>query len=341
MVRYARWIVQGSLALVLSCSRASGGDQRSDGTQLETQTLRHQGTVGQVTYPELAADLGYLAPLKLEFVGNTISGPQDIQTVVTGDVDFGLAFHGAIIKLIAAGAPIRAVVGGYGVDEETFSGFFVKEDSPVRSARDLIGKQVAMNTLGAHAEFMTREYLSRAGLSVEEIKKVTLVVLPPVNTEQALRAGNVDVASLTGIFRDKALARGGLRQVFTDFDLYGKFTAGSYVFTRRFIEKNPNTVRKFVDGVGRAIEWARSTPREQVIARQRAIIAGRKRQENDEAVQYWKSTGIAGTAGQLHDRELQMWIDWLVKDGELKPGQLKPKDVYTNEFNPAARSEAR
>jgi ABC-type nitrate/sulfonate/bicarbonate transport system substrate-binding protein len=326
---------------LLACSQAKSGDRKQDGTQVETQTLRHQAGVGQVSYPELAADLGYLAPLKLEFVGNTISGPQDIQTVVTGDVDFGLAFHGAIIKLIAAGAPIRAVVGGYGVDEETFSGFFVKEDSPIRNPRDLIGKQVAMNTLGAHAEFMTREYLSRAGLTAEEIKKVTLVVLPPVNTEQLLRAGNVDIAALTGIFRDKALARGGLRQVFTDYELYGKFTAGSYVFTKRFIERNPNTVRKFVDGVGRAIEWARTTPREQVIERQRAIIAKRKRQENDEVVQYWKSTGIAGTGGQLRDRELQMWIDWLVKDGELKPGQLKPQDVYTNEFNPAARSETR
>ena len=76
-----------------------------------------------------------------------------------------------------------------------------------------------------------------------------------------------------------------------------------------------------------------------MIARLRAIIAKRKRQENDEVVQYWKSTGIAGTAGQLHDRELQIWIDWLVKDGVLKPGQLRPSDVYTNEFNPAAGKE--
>jgi ABC-type nitrate/sulfonate/bicarbonate transport system substrate-binding protein len=224
-----------------ACSSASSGDRKTESTQLETLTLRHQGGVGQVSYPELAADLGYLSPLKLEFVGNTISGPQDIQTVVTGDVDFGLAFHGAIIKLIAAGAPIRAVVGGYGVDEQTFSGFFAREDSAIRGPRDLIGKQVAMNTLGAHSEFMLREYLARAGLSAEEIKKTTLLVLPPVNTEQALRANNIDVAALTGIFRDKALVRGGLRQVFTDFELYGAFTAGSYVFTKRFIQKNPNT----------------------------------------------------------------------------------------------------
>lgn len=337
MTRYARWLVWGSLALWAACSRASGGDRRAEGSQPEALTLRHQSGVGQVSFPELAADLGYLDPLKLEFIGNTISGPQDIQTVVTGDVDFGLAFNGAIIKLVAAGAPIRAVVGGYGVDEETFTGFFALDDAPIRSARDLIGKQVAMNTLGAHAELMLREYLSRADLSPDEIKKVTMVVLPPVNIEQALRNGNIDVAALTGIFRDKAQERGGVRQLFSDYELYGKFTAGSYVFTKRFIDKNPNTVRKFTDGVGRAIEWARSTPREQVIERLRAIIAKRKRQENDEVVRFWKSTGIAGTAGQLSDREFQIWIDWLVKDGELWPNQLRPADVYSNQYNPAAR----
>ncbi|MET0386648.1 MAG: ABC transporter substrate-binding protein [Polyangiales bacterium] len=79
-----------------------------------------------------------------------------MQTVATGDTDFGSEFNGAVIKLAAAHAPIRALVGSYGVDEETFSRFFVLERSPIRSARDLIGKQVAMNTLGAHAELMLR-----------------------------------------------------------------------------------------------------------------------------------------------------------------------------------------
>ena len=70
--------------------------------QLEKAEIRYQGWAGQVTFVELADDLGYLAPLKLKWIGNTISGPQDIQTVVTGDIDIGGAFYGAIIKLIAA-----------------------------------------------------------------------------------------------------------------------------------------------------------------------------------------------------------------------------------------------
>lgn len=301
---------------------------------LEKSEIRYQGWASQVTFPELAEDLGYLAPLKLNWVGNTISGPQDIQTVVTGDTDIGGAFYGAVIKLIAAKAPIKAVLGYYGSDENTWQGFFVKEDSPIQSARDLIGKKVAVNTLGAHLEFVLREYLTRGGLSADEIRQVTLVVVPPVTGEQALRQGQVEVTTLAGVLRDKALERGGIRKLFSDRDLFGDFTGGPYVLRDRFIKENPNTARKLVEGIAKAIEWARAAPPEEVRARFEKIIAERKRNEDASSIKYWKSTGVSGQGGLISDHDLQIWIDWLVKDGTLKPGQLKAADLYTNELNP-------
>jgi ABC-type nitrate/sulfonate/bicarbonate transport system substrate-binding protein len=308
--------------------------------ELEKRTLRYQGVAGRVLYPELAADLGYLAPLELEYIGNTISGPQDIQTVVTRDVDFGGAFNGAVIKLVAARAPIQAVIGFYGVDEHTWGGFFVLEDSPIHSARDFIGKKVAVNTLGAHQELILREYLTRGGLSKAEASQVTLVVVPPVNGEQVLRQGQVDVTTLTDFLREKAMERGKLRKVFSDYDLYGPFTAGSYVLTRDFLRDNPKTARRFVEGTSRAIEWARSAPRAEVISRMQAIIERRGRSEDVSAIKYWASTGVAGQGGLINDSEFQVWIDWLVKDAELQPGQLQPSDIYTNEFNPFQKGPA-
>lgn len=305
---------------------------------LEKTEIRYQGWAGQVTWIELAEDLGYLAPLKAKWVGNTISGPQDIQTVVTGDVDLGGAFNGAVVKLLAKKAPIKAVLGYYGVDENTWSGYYVKDDSPIKSARDLIGKKVAVNTLGAHHEFMVREYLERAKLSDAEAKQVTLVVTPPVTGEQALRQGHVEVTTLGGVLRDKARERGGIRPLFTDRDLYGNFTAGSIVLHNKFIEQNPNTSRHLVSALARSIEWARNTPPAEVRARFVKIIDGRKRAETADTIQYWKSTGVAGTGGVIKDKELQIWIDWLVKDGLLKPGQVKPTDLYTNAFNPYANN---
>jgi len=225
------------------------------------------------------------------------------------------------------------VVGYYGSDDSTYNGYYVKEDSAIRSARDLIGKKVAVNTLGAHLEFVLREYLTRNGLTPAEAKQVTLVAIPPVTGEQALRQGSVDVTTLSGVLRDKALERGGLRRLFADTDLFGNFTGGSYVLREKFIKDNPNTSRKLIEGISRAIAWAQATPPEEVRARFERIIAERKRNEDASPIRYWKSTGVATKGGVIGDAELQVWIDWLVKDGLLKPDQLKPSDIYTNEFN--------
>jgi ABC-type nitrate/sulfonate/bicarbonate transport system substrate-binding protein len=329
------------LAVLCGCRRDEAGGQAARGSaEFECLALRYQGFAGQVTYPELAEDLGYLAPIRLDYVGNTISGPQDIQTVVTRDVDFGGAFNGAVIKLMAAKAPITAVIGYYGVDENTWSGYYVLEDSPIRSARDFIGKKVSVNTVGAHQELVLREYLARAGLTKDEIAQVTLVVVPPVSGEQALRQRQVDVSVLTSILRDKALERGHIRSVFSDYDLYGVFTAGSYVLTKDFLRKNPKTSGHFVEATARAIEWARNAPREQVIARMHAIIGRRGRSEDASATKYWRSTGVAGQGGLIVDRDFQVWIDWLVKDGELQPGAVAPADLYTNELNPFLKGPA-
>jgi ABC-type nitrate/sulfonate/bicarbonate transport system substrate-binding protein len=320
--------------LLLATATGCGGDSAAGARQ--TTELRYQGSVGQVTLPELAADLGYLGDVQLNWIGNVTGGPQDIQATATGQSDFGGAFNGAIVKLAAANAPITAVISYYGSDAQTFQGYYVLDDSPIRGPRDLIGRKVGMNTLGAHAEAVLKTWLARGGLSAAEIKQVELVALPPVNTEQSLRQKQIDVAVLGGVIRDKAVAGGGIRTVFTDFQLLGPFSAGAYVFRDDFITRNPGTVRAFVTGLGKAIEWARSQPRETVVARLEAIIAKRGRNEDPSLVRYWKSTGVAGRGGVISDQEFGTWIDWLAAEGELKGAKPKPADIYTNEFNPFA-----
>ncbi|GGT01745.1 ABC transporter substrate-binding protein [Nonomuraea spiralis] len=322
------------LATVTVGCGAAEGSAKPGGP--EVKELRYQGSAGNVTFPELAAELGYLGDLKLKWVGNTTSGPQDIQSAATGQTDFGGAFDGAVIKLKAAKAPIKAVIGYYGSDEKSFSGYYVKDDSPIRTARDLIGKKIGVNTLGAHHEAVIKEYLKRQGLTPAEIEQVQLVVIPPVNTEQALRQGQLDVGTLGGVLKDKALERGGLRPLFTDVELFGPFTAGSVVLREDFIAANPATVKTFVTGFAKAIEWAQTHPRTEVVAKFEQIIAKRGRNESTDTVKLWKSTGIAGKGGVIDSREFQRWIDWLQREGEIRPGQVKASDVYTNEFNPYA-----
>jgi len=323
-----------TLVCLSSCSRREAPQDSPGGSELETLELRYQGNNGTVSPAELAEALGYLEPIRLNFVGSTVSGPASVQAVVTGDTDFGGAFNGAIIKLVAAKVPIVSVIGYYGVDEQRQSGFYVLDDSPIKGPRDVLGKKVSMNTLGAHSEFMVKEFLFRNQFTSKDTKQVTLVVIPPVNGEQVLRQRQVDIAVLGDIYRDRALETGGLRSLFSDYELFGKFTAGSYVMKTDFIEKHPRTVRKFVAGVARALEWSRETPREQVVARFVEIMKQRQRNEEASAVKYWRSYGVNGKGGTISDREFQIWIDWMVKDGELAPGQLTASSLYTNGLNP-------
>ncbi|MFA1544992.1 ABC transporter substrate-binding protein [Actinomadura chokoriensis] len=319
-----------AVPLAASCGRAVGGGAK------RTATLRYQGWTGQVILPELAQDLGYLGEVKLEWIGNTASGPQDVQSAATGQIEFGGAFNAASVKLQESGAPLTSVIGYYGTDQKYYNGFFVLDDSPIRGPKDLIGKKIGMNTLGGHAQAVLDLYLRRNGIGADDIAKVEALAVPPVSLEQSLRQGQIEVAALSGIFQDKAVAAGGIRQVFRDYDFLGAFTAGSYVFRDDFIERNPGTVRAFTAGVAKAIEWSRTTPREEVIARLTKILTARGRNENADALKYWKSTGVAGKGGLMTDREFTVWSRWLKDVGQISEVKVAPKDLYTNEFNPYA-----
>lgn len=298
--------------------------------------LRYQGSVGQVALPELAEDLGYFEDIELEWVSDVTGGPASIQATATGETDIGNAFNGAIIKLVSSGAPITSVISSYGSDDVTFGGTFVLEDSPVRTARDLIGRKVGINTLGAQHEAVTRSWLADQGLSDEEIAQVELTVIPPVNAEQALREGQLDAVQLGGILKDSALERGGLRQLFSEVDLFGTFAYGTYVLNDRVIAEHPEAAEDFVQGTARAIRWAQVTDPAEVRERFVRIIEERGRNEDPTTIAYWKSVSIPTPGGVIQDEEITTWIDWLVDDGQVPEGSIEPEDVFTNEYNPYA-----
>ncbi|MET9001484.1 ABC transporter substrate-binding protein [Amycolatopsis sp. NPDC004169] len=319
-----------ALLLLAGCASATATGAPGQPEKLE---LRYQGSANAVTLPELAEDLGYFGPVKLKWVGNTISGPQDIQSAATDQTDFGGAFTGAVVKLVEAGAPVKAVVNYYGSDDKTFLGFYTGVNSPIRTPRDLIGKKVGVNTAGANLEAVLDTWLKGQGLSDAEIKQVQLVVIPPVNAEQALRNGQLDVAALQGILQDHAVAAGGVHPLFTDVGAFGPYNGGPYVLRTDFIKKYPETTKIFVSAVARAIEWERTTPRDEVIARFTKIIKARGRKESTDTLKFWKSVGIT-RGGLISDTDYTRWEPWLKQEGYLKHDRIDTAKLYTNEFNP-------
>jgi len=93
-----------------------------------------------------------------------------------------------------------------------------------------------------------------------------------------------------------------------------------------------------VEGVAKANEWARKTPREEVVAGQEALSQKRKRNEDGSGVKYWKSTGIAGRGGLIADKEFEVWLDWLVRDGDWPRDRSSSRTRSPTSSTPHGRS---
>lgn len=333
-----KWILVLVLAWFTTIFAACGNTDNlatSEKVNNKDKVIKYQVYRSAVNPIDLAVDLGYLDGIQMEGVSDYRGGTESIQLVATGEVDVGWAFNGALVKAHSKNVEIISVVSNYGSDEVTNMTAYVLENSDIKEPKDLIGKKVGVNILGAHMEFVLKEYLMQAGLSKKEIEKVQLVTIPSTSAEQALRAGQLDAVILNGAFKDLAADRGGLRELFSDVDIMGRsFIAGNYFFSKKFVEENPELVKQFTEAIAKTLEWSKKTPREEVIARMEKIIKKRNPNESTENLKYWKSFGVFSKGGIITDDDMQIWIDWLVENGELRKGEVKPSDLYTNEFNP-------
>lgn len=325
-----------SFVLIASLGLSSCSTNRAPTSHQPVKELRYQSSAGLVSIPELAADLGYLGDIKLSYVGTVQGGPQDLLTLVAGDVDFASAFNGAVVKVIAAGLEVVPVIASYGSDQKQSAGFYVLENSPIHTARDFIGKKVAMNTFGAHHDFVLRDYLERNGLTPQEIAQVEFIMLPPITSEQAMRNHQIDVAVLSSITEARALKNGGVRKIFSDIDLYGPFTAGSYSMRQDFIDQNPETVKTFVEGVAKAQTWLQTTPISEIQAHCERIIKARGRNETLALIPYFKGYGVNEKGGVQKAEDFKPWIDLMVKDHKLAANKLNPNTIFSNRYNPYA-----
>lgn len=291
----------------------------------EEVTLRYLTEHGGVSAHELARELGYFdnTGITFENVGYAGGGPESLFALASGSVDIGSAATPAVINSIASGNDFVAAYPTNGINDETQSIFHTLEDSPIKSVKDLAGKTIAVNTLGAHLDYTVREALRQAGLPQNS---ANLVVVPGPQLEQVLRSGQVDVSAFgywQTTFEGAAAAKGGLRPVFDDTDVLGDIVGGFTVLRRDWVEAHPQAANDFVKQAARAHDYARANPDET-----RKIIAKllEARGDNPEVAQYFAGYGVR-EGGLPVERDVQFWIDILEREGVLSKNQLSASDI--------------
>lgn len=296
----------------------------------EEVKFRYLASQGGLSAHEFAAELGYFdgTGITIENVGYATGGPASLIALASGDVEIGSAATSAVLNSIIGGNDFVAAYPSNGINDEVQSIFYVLEDSPIRDIKDIAGKTVAVNTLGAHLDYTIREALHSVGLPSDAANQI---VVPGPQLEQVLRSGQVDVSAFgywQTTFEGAAKQKGGLRAIFDDTDVLGEIAGGFIVLRRDFIEKHPEAVKVFVEQSERALDYARENPEETKKIFAKALA---ERGENPDIAQFFRGYGVR-PGGKAVERDLQFWIDVLVREGKLKEGQLSANQLlYSGE----------
>lgn len=288
-------------------------------------TIRYLASQGGLNAHELAAELGYFdgTGITIENVGYAQGGPASLVALAGGSVELGSAATAAVLNAIAAGNDFVAAFPSNGINDEAQSIFYVLDDSPIKTIEDIVGKTIAVNTLGAHLDYVVREALHQKGLPENS---ANLIVVPGPQLEQVLRSGQVDVSAFgywQTTFTGAALQNGGLRAVFDDTDVLGEIAGGFIVLRRDWIEAHPEEAKAFVEGSVKALDYARENPEETKAIFARVLA---ERGENPEVAQFFAGYGVRA-GGLPVERDVQFWIDVLERQGTVEKGRLVAKDI--------------
>ncbi|MDR1609058.1 MAG: ABC transporter substrate-binding protein [Deltaproteobacteria bacterium] len=261
--------------------------------------------------------------LKMDFIG-TVPTPQYVAAVVSGRIDVSPGSHiNRTIAGISAGAKILAVAGKTESTERVPHMIgIVPKSSPIKEAKDLIGKKIGIPTIGGCNEYTPYAWLGKNGVT-DPKTKVEVIVLPEKNLEQVLRQGEIDLAMIHKV-PSEIVRQGEFKIIFSDYDVWGSDGGQTpFYFSTEFIKKEPETVRAFVASIAEIVNWANANPDET-----RAITAKRTNTSFDYVNERYYSPNAI-----IRPETAQVWIDLLTSYGEIKPG-ITLEQIYTNEFNP-------
>jgi NitT/TauT family transport system substrate-binding protein len=215
-----------------------------------------------------ALDRGYFEQNGLDVTIDVFTSGSAITAGVAGDaLDVGVASVASLSTAYARGLPIVALAAG-GIYNGAFptSVLAVADTSPLRTAKDLTGKTIAIQTIGELAAFSTMSWIDKNG---GDGKSAKFIELATSAMGDALAKGRVDAAFMAEPFFTQA--KPGVRFFGASYDGVAKrFLISAWLANHEWIARNAATAKKFVTAMRTASAWANQS---QNLAASGAILA--------------------------------------------------------------------
>ena len=182
------------------------------------------------------------------------AGPQLLEALNVGAIDYGTTGEAPPIFAQAAGAPLVYV--GYEPPAPGGEAILVPQDSPLQTVADLKGKNVALNK-GSNVHYLLVKALEKEGVAYSEIQTS---FLPPADARAAFEKGAVDAWVIWDPFLAAAEAATGARQLADGTGIVQNHQF--YLASRSFVEARPDVVDVVFEAIGEIDEWVKASPGE-------------------------------------------------------------------------------
>ncbi len=177
-----------------------------------------------------------------------------VQGVTSGDLQFGWTNVISLYQAYVEGFDFKLVAGGATNVRGTNDTHAIEvlKDSPIKRAKDLEGKTVAVNTLNNIVHLMAMAWVDKNGGSSAKVK---FIELPFPRMEAALVAGKVDAISVHEPFAAAAARKAEIRVLANPWgDVAPKFLIASWFASEKWVQKNRKTAEAFVRALNRGID---------------------------------------------------------------------------------------
>jgi NitT/TauT family transport system substrate-binding protein len=189
-------------------------------------------------------------------------GAAIVPAVQSGQFQFGFSNVTSLALARSRGLPVKIVANGVastGVSGKDFGAVLVKNDSTVRTAADLAGKTVAVNTLKNIGDTTIRASVRKAGGDPSTVKFVELAF---PDMPAALQAGRVDAIWVVEPFVTTATGQGA-RQVASNYvDAAPNLTVAAYFTTDQVVSGRADLVKRFTEAMNESLSYADAHPDE-------------------------------------------------------------------------------
>lgn len=307
-----RRLVVAASAVALFAAAACGG---SAGPTADGDGGVQKIKVGAIPIVDVAplhlgVKKGFFKEQNLEVeVVNTTGGAAAVPGVVSGDFTFAF---GNVVSLIAARSqniPLKAVAEGNsstGVDGKDFGGVVVPKDSPITSAKDLAGKQVAVNNLKNIGDTTIRASVRKAG---GDPVKVRFTEVPFPEMPAAVANKRVDAAWIVEPFFSVAKSQGAKVIASNFVDAAPDLTVAVYFTTEKVLKENADLAKRFTAAIEKSLQYAQEHPDEA-----RAVLSDYTQIKADVAAQMT----LPAWPPEVNKESVQQIADLMLEDGLLK-----------------------